>query len=1211
VKITDLEIDGFGAWSRLRLDDLSEGLTVLFGPNEAGKTTLLQFIRSVFFGVSSDRQQYLPPLDGGPGGGAVGVALAEGRFQIRRRMELDPPGGRIEVHAEDGEVHDAALLETALQEVDEATFNNIFAIGLRELQELSTLTATEASAWLYQLTLGVDRVSLLDVMQQLAAARNRLIAPDDGPDEVTQLLAERSRCLAELDALPATANLWVDVSQRQLELERRIEEFKAERARLAGEVQRFEVAVEQRDRWQRRAALQQELAETSDSDRRLPPSGIARMERLAKRYQRLRDQRKRYAREYRRIRDEARQLTKSGVYARHAPRIELLADQLDWVAALEGQLEGHRQELAGLASELDSQQPVERVAVDPSGGDSELARRGLAALKLPARRLRRARQELAAAEQKVATCHESRAATEEEVRTRLAGQDEADLPAALERAGRLAAQLRRRVALDERLDEIARHQEELDQQSCELLEQQILPIGVLVFIGALFIVGVAMFISSFWFDNSVLGNFATAFSVLGFLVTIASGALKFLFERATATRLDSCRKQMDTLAQQALETKAERNAIDRELPQGVGSLTRRLQEAERELEALEQLLPLDSQRHSVARDMTAADQAVAAAKQERDESFSAWQRALADAGLPTDLAPGQVRDLAQQQPQSVAVQPRLDTGHDAFGLRHVEYEALSGRIRRLAMDLGITPEGDAASDLMRQILRQWDEQRPNVERRGKLVRRARQLRRQLPRLTRTLERLADSRHALLAEAGVYSQSEFRQLALQQAHARQLQRERDAVAAEIRTAIDGLISAADLAQLYDRDPHETLEARWEEATDRLAEIESSCNQCLKDLGALGQRQHDLAEGRHRGELQLELSTVEQRLQRAIDQWQVQSTTWLLLDDVRCEYERQRQPETLREASPYFKQLTQGRYVRVWTPLDQDVLYVEDDQQRRLPVDALSRGTREQLLLCLRLALVACYARRGVRLPVVLDDVMVNFDTVRAKAAARLLRDFAKAGHQLLLMTCHEHIWQIFRALRVDARRLPTAIGLAEPNELQPTSEPDEDWPLADEPDEEPASEMLLELDEVEDDEEVDEPDEVQEEEEDEVEEDDEEEELAAEQQVSAGADGLWEEVRDYTEQTGPVLMVLEEEDVEELEDEEEDAGGDGADEGLEEQETVTAQEPVEQPLREPVETGPPPPPTAAPQRVDNGQWVRMGPLVRRADAAAIPPPGVDM
>jgi hypothetical protein len=87
------------------------------------------------------------------------------------------------------------------------------------------------------------------------------------------------------------------------------------------------------------------------------------------------------------------------------------------------------------------------------------------------------------------------------------------------------------------------------------------------------------------------------------------------------------------------------------------------------------------------------------------------------------------------------------------------------------------------------------------------------------------------------------------------------------------------------------------------------------------------------------------------------------------------------------------------------------------------------------------------------------------------------------------------------------------------------------------------------------------------------------------------------------------MVLEEEDVEALEDEEEDE--DGADEGLEEEETVTAQESVELPLREPVEIEPPPPPAAAPQRVDNGQWIRIGPLVRRADVAAIPPPGVDM
>ena len=41
MKITDLEIDGYGVWSGLRIEKLSDALNVLYGPNEAGKTTLL------------------------------------------------------------------------------------------------------------------------------------------------------------------------------------------------------------------------------------------------------------------------------------------------------------------------------------------------------------------------------------------------------------------------------------------------------------------------------------------------------------------------------------------------------------------------------------------------------------------------------------------------------------------------------------------------------------------------------------------------------------------------------------------------------------------------------------------------------------------------------------------------------------------------------------------------------------------------------------------------------------------------------------------------------------------------------------------------------------------------------------------------------------------------------------------------------------------
>jgi hypothetical protein len=173
----------------------------------------------------------------------------------------------------------------------------------------------------------------------------------------------------------------------------------------------------------------------------------------------------------------------------------------------------------------------------------------------------------------------------------------------------------------------------------------------------------------------------------------------------------------------------------------------------------------------------------------------------------------------------------------------------------------------------------------------------------------------------------------------------------------------------------------------------------------------------------GQKQLDLAAVERRIETAVERWQVLAAAGRFLDDVRRGYERDRQPETLREASQYLQRMTQGRYVRVWTPFGEDVLRVDDAEGRASPIEALSRGTREQLFLSLRLALAAWYGRHGAPLPLVLDDVLVNFDAARAAAAAEVLRDFAADGRQLLVFTCHEHIAAIFASLGAAVSRLP--------------------------------------------------------------------------------------------------------------------------------------------------------------------------------------------
>ena len=56
MKITDIRIDGFGIWTDLSVRELAGDVTVFHGPNEAGKTTLMQFMRAVLYGFSKERR---------------------------------------------------------------------------------------------------------------------------------------------------------------------------------------------------------------------------------------------------------------------------------------------------------------------------------------------------------------------------------------------------------------------------------------------------------------------------------------------------------------------------------------------------------------------------------------------------------------------------------------------------------------------------------------------------------------------------------------------------------------------------------------------------------------------------------------------------------------------------------------------------------------------------------------------------------------------------------------------------------------------------------------------------------------------------------------------------------------------------------------------------------------------------------------------------
>jgi len=1021
VKITALEVDGYGVWTGLKLAGLSDGLSVFYGPNEAGKTTLMQFLRSVLYGFANERRRYLPPLRGGSPGGSLYVAGPQGEYQVSRHQSPQHANDElVSLLAADGTRQGEHLLKTLLYGVDEKTFNNVFAVGLHELQELATLSDTEAAAQLYNLSIGLDRVSLVEVVGELEASRRRLLDPDGRPCQLVQLLGRRERLREEIQSLSVATHRYASLVAEHKQAEREVSRLEAESTRLQGQLRTAETAIAVGDRWRRSAELARQLA-ALETARGIPAGAVRRLEAINGRLRQYQDRIERWKSQREQIRAEAASLPIHEALLRLAPRIEALGEQEEWIAGLHRRTAELETEIGSLENELRDQRT--RLGLDAvEGGLPSLSTRQWNELKRPALQLRRAGQRLAEAEQQVAAAEESARKLGKQIEAGLAARGERDLAEAMARAGGLVAQLRKRLQLDERLEQMTRHQAELESQSRELLGRQLLPAWVLVGLGAVFVMGVLLLMAGLFMPDSLTGSLGWPLAVLGLVGTLAAVAAKSAIDHSNARQLDACRSQAGMLRAQIQQSKGDRRQLDEQLAGGSGPLEARLEAAEKVLAGLEELVPLDARRQAAEQEVETASLRAAEANNEASKAAARWRDVLRAAGLPVKLSPKQVRELASHGSRIGQLQRRLELHYEELQQRSRELEAIGSRIGQLAVDAGLPVEATDPIERLHALVARLAEQEGRLSRRQALRAQSRRLRRKLDKCDAATSRLKHFKRKLFRAAGVESEEHLRQAAEEAAEAAALGRQREALEREIDAAIGGHTTRQAVAAALDAHEQDPLESRLEQIRKRCQAVEAGLRQQFEKRGRLAEQLKTLADDRTPAAKQLELGMVQQRLNEAVRSWRRLAVTGRILGQIRETYERQRQPQALQDASAYLENLTQGRYVRVWTPLDRQVLLVEDSQGESLPVEVLSQGTREQLFVCLRLAMAAGYANRGAPLPLILDDVLVNFDSRRAKTAAALLRDFA-AGHQLLVFTCHEHIVKLFKSLRVDVLTLP--------------------------------------------------------------------------------------------------------------------------------------------------------------------------------------------
>ncbi len=1080
MKITDLHINGFGVWSGLSVGELSTALTLFFGENEAGKTTLMQFVRTALYGFSSERRQrYLPPVHGGQPGGSLYVSTPRGELEIQRHLDdlQDDSLGDIALTSTDGTVHTDVALESLLAGVDEPIFNNVFAVGLRELQELGTLDHTAAADHLYKLTSGLDRVSLVDVMRELRASRQRLWSDDEQPSQICDLLTRREKLHEQLASLAAQSDDWMEASALLAASDNEVAELQSGIARADERTHVIDVALQVYESWQARVLLDRRL-ELMGPLADLSEERVVRLARLNELISARLEQLKQIRRQRLKLRRQAAQMPFNRDLHRQTARIEALAEQREWLASLENQTTRLDAETTQLEADLEAECERLGLPADAVPADfSEVPRRTLAILRKPARRLGEAAQRLTEARSDRDAARQEADDLQRQLETELAERGHRELPPALDAAGTSVSQLRRRLQLEERIDKMTRDREELQEDIDDLLDRQVLPVWPLIAAGVPFVLGIVLILAGFFLPHvSAIGS---AVALIGFGAVAVAVTVKIIMERSANRELDECNQQFDRLREQLRAAKEERDELDGQIPPGVGQLDTRLDAAETELRGLEELLPLDSRRQAAEQRFDAATLRETQAAEAVKEARKRWQAALSAVGLPSELTPKNVREMSSRFEHIAEIRRQIQSRREQYEQRTSEHAAVTGRINNLADELGIDRTDKDAQAVLRDLLAVAADHQQVIERRAGLIRQDRVLRRRKERCAGALDKHRARRASLLADAGVTDDDEFRRVAADAQQARQIRAEREKLNDQIAAVIDGRCDEAALAREIEAHSLPQLKANRQQLRVETEASRAELAELHARRGQLSEQLKVLAGDRRLDRTKLELGCIDQQLREAVRRWQVLAMTDRLLDSIRELYETERQPETLREASRYLEQLTEGQYTRVWTPMAENVLRVDNADGESLPLEVLSSGTREAVFLAVRLALVASYARRGAVLPLVLDDVLVNLDTARAKAAARVLRDFAKDGHQVLLFTCHEHIRKMFKSLRVEIRDLPDhaeLVAVADESESMHEEHDESDSEFDDEADEAEAEEVHAEDDELADDEVADEDEE---------------------------------------------------------------------------------------------------------------------------------------
>ncbi|MBR0190705.1 MAG: AAA family ATPase [Thermoguttaceae bacterium] len=1228
--IQSLYVDRFGKWKGLKLKNLQTGVNLFYGPNEAGKTTLMQFLRTIFYGFSEDRLVYAFRDEPEQTGGEIQVQTPFGLLSVARHLTALPEfetensrqnsqtgkgRSRLVSQLENAEIPFYALdsfrnryktrnLEDGLiitnergsrQDVnqwrklldltdgadagsgmvgrtlenDETLYNNIFAMGLQELQRLSVLNSTEASKRLYDLSTGLTRYSSARILAELIRTRQRILGENAFPEplktedlqwcddfstpvflresagfqrippyEITSLLNYSQILQKQQKNIQTQNKKYGKINSEKTALSENIRKLEDEIQQQKHKIHILEIARDVQETWNQRADLDSQiiafgeqnpdLIEVSDREIEHLNENLKKLGKIHQEVQTIKENRSQFQSVLETLNTKFAGIPLNAELLQSVPAIESFSQQQDWIENLRGRLEDlHRQRLDSEAQlSIDYRRlglalpDFDQVSTSEKAFPYDV--RTLRPLRSPIREIHRMQRQIQTTKKhRQELLHEADengqkiGAYFDACRTRvdrfpqirqLAGmerfpeiflqptrketaspasprinalktmnfsiadeippeilapesvqkkiQDETGLDAEKPASqidvnalsallGEVLANLRRKEMHVTQLSTTLKKLAPLEKERAETLKKRLLPQRELYALGTAFIFGLALALFGFLRLTGFLASASSGGSavlmnlflmVSGFALSVASIAFRVVFSQKTERKITELEDELSAALQQRgrlirLGFGSREDEImglsDAEILDHCSHETEKVSDQtaflEKEIAEAENAGINASKRSALLLEakydggrLRKLSHGFRQAKERRTE-------VLKSLNLPENWKASNIRLLMDASDRIHELWRRRNRDIEDFQLYENELKLLVERLRKLLPVFGPNFEqemqgGDSrfpfAPGIFAEMQTRIQKEREREQGRKSLEQKIHSNRLGIRKLKSEFRKKAQIRAQLLENSGVEDEKGLKRKLESLNQLKELREKRRELQKEIDSVVQFACTESMLWEVYENNSPEQIEEKRKILLNSLAENEFQLASAQKRSAECEAILEKIISDDSPMRIQYELMKTQAQIGHAVNSWRILALTQRLIETIQRTYRLKRQPKTLECASGFLQEMTEGKYSRVWTPVDEDILFVQRSDGTVFSTEQLSMGTRELLYLAIRLALIDEYRRRNIFLPIILDDVLVNFDRVRAVAAAKVLTHFAGDQTQIFFFTSHEHIREIF-------------------------------------------------------------------------------------------------------------------------------------------------------------------------------------------------------